>query len=113
MLTRIAARSARTRGTAHHWPRGGVGNGMTHEQAHAAMRAFLHAMGWDASDFTIQVEPAPALSRLMGVQDRLVTVACRSSGQQRSYTAGPFSSWLAELLQDVEQGGFGLPRRPM
>jgi hypothetical protein len=92
--------------TVHHWPKGGVGNGMSEQQATAAMRAFLHAMGRDATDFELQMDDGP-LSGYVPTDDRLLTVVRRSTGLERLYSAGPHSAWLAELISDVEGGEFG------
>jgi hypothetical protein len=92
--------------TVHHWPRGSVGNGMNEQQARAAMRAFLHAIGRDAADFELQMDEAP-LSGYADTDELLVTVVRRSTGLERLYSAGPHSVWLAELISDVERGEFG------
>jgi hypothetical protein len=83
---------------------------MNEQQAKAAMRGFLHAMGRDAADFDLQMDDAP-LSGYMETTDRLLTVVRRSTGLERLYSAGPHSVWLAELISDVERGEFGaMPR---
>jgi hypothetical protein len=76
-------------------------------QAGAALRSFLHALGHDPADFELEVDAESQLSELLGLDDRMVTVRRVSNGTERLYAAGRHSSWLAELLLDIEGGCFG------
>ena len=67
----------------------------------------LRASGFDVSDFEIEEDASPGLSRMLGTTDRLVTVRRRSTGDERLYAAGPGRPWFALALMDVEQGCFG------
>lgn len=95
----------RQREAVHNWP--APKGGLSELQAEAAMRGFLHATGWDAADFELHIDAAPLTARLGRPHDKILTVKRRSTAQERLYYAGPFSAWLAQLLQDVEQGHFG------
>lgn len=107
MLMRSDFSRSPRRAAVHHWPAAGRADGLSEEQAQAAMRAFLHATGWDAGDFELRTVTSPVLGRPMRPKDRLVRVTRRATGSERLYCAGPFSAWLAQLLDDVEQGCFG------
>jgi hypothetical protein len=97
------------RSAVHNWP--SPKDGLSELQVEAAMKGFLHATGWDGSDFVLRIDPAPLPTRPNRPRDRILTVRRQSTGHERLYYAGPFSSWLAQLLQDVEQGIFGARRR--
>lgn len=71
----------------------------------------LRASGFDASDFEIEEDASPGLSRLLGSNDALVTVRRRSTGDERLYAAGPGRPWFALAMMDLEQGCFGPQRR--
>lgn len=93
----------------HHWPQDRR-QGLSTGQASAAMRGFLDALGHDASDFELHVQRESPLAAWLGAGDHhMVAVRRRSTGDERLYAAGPHSSWLAELLQDLEGGRFGPP----
>lgn len=106
---RLGMISLKKRSLVHHWPQDGR-QGLSARQASAAMRGFLDALGHDASDFELQLQRESSLGAWLGNGDpRMVAVRRRSTGDQRLYAAGPHSSWLAELLQDLEGGRFGPP----
>jgi len=69
----------------------------------------LDQQGYDVADFDVEDDDSPELHQLLGLDDALVSVIRKSTGTHRLYTAGPYSSWLAELQADVEQGHFGRP----
>lgn len=73
---------------------------------HSMLKSFLAAFGCDPEDFEVHVDEDAQLSRLLGLDDRFVTVRQRSSRMERLYVASAYSSWLAELLQDVRAGHF-------
>jgi hypothetical protein len=83
---------------------------MTGEQAQAAFRSFLSTLGHDARDFALEIDHESQLSDMLGLADRLLTVRRLSTGEERLYAAGPHTSWLAALLQDLEDGHFGAER---
>lgn len=95
------------RAAVHNWP----SPVLSETQAEAAMRGFLHATGWAAADFELHIAPAPLTIRPSRPQDVILTVRRRSNGAERMYYEGPTSCWLAQLLQDVEQGVFGAKRK--
>lgn len=77
------------------------------DQAQAAFRSFLSTFGHCAEDFALEIDRESQLSVLLGLPDRLITVRRMSTGYERLYATGGSSSWLAELLQDLEDGRFG------
>lgn len=87
----------------HQWPADDLSAG----QAQAALRSFLSTRGHCPEDFALEIDHESQLSELLGLPDRLVTVRRRSTGHERLYAAGSASSWLAELLQDLDDGQFG------
>jgi hypothetical protein len=99
MLTTMTT-TARPR---HLWPV----DHLSVDQAQAALRSFLSTLGHCSDDFALEVDPESQLSALLGLPDRLVTVRRVSTGHERLYAVGAASSWLAELLQDLEDGQFG------
>jgi hypothetical protein len=52
----------------------------------------------------VPVDEDAQLSRLLGLDDRFVTVRQRCSRAERLYVASAYSSWVAELLNDVRAG---------
>lgn len=97
----------RQRAAVHSWPSAAL----SETQAEAAMRGFLHATGWQAADFELHIAPAPLATRPSRPKDTILTVRRCSNGAERLYYDGPTSSWLSQLLNDVEQGVFGARRQ--
>jgi hypothetical protein len=71
---------------------------------HVVLGSFLSAFGCDPADFEVEVEDGAQVTRLLGLDDRLIAVRQRSSGIERLYVAASYSVWLAALLSDVQAG---------
>jgi hypothetical protein len=80
----------------------------------AVLNSFLAAFGHDPRDFEVRVHEHSPIGALLGLDDRLVTVRRVSADVERLYVTSSYSSWLAELLHDVNAGQYGLApaRRP-
>lgn len=74
------------------------------------LNSFLSAFGHDPADFEIRVDEDSQLSKLLGLDDRFITVTRLSNGIERLYVATSYASWLAELLNDVSAGHYGRVR---
>lgn len=73
----------------------------------SVLRWALYRHGLDWTDFEIQASAAP-MSRL-GLNDSLLMLRCKSTGQERFYTDSADSSWLESLIDDLDHGAFGAP----
>jgi len=70
------------------------------------MAGALRGRGYDERDFELDTCRAP-LSDLMGLDDELVTVRRRSTGNERHYASTPDEPWLLGLIVDLDHGHFG------
>lgn len=104
-MTTLQPRSIEATTVHHVWP--GLDAGMSAPQACAAMRAALANGGHDPRDFELSLDEESQLNALLGISERLLTVRRRSNGEERLYSAGAHTPWLAELLHDVASGLFG------
>lgn len=73
----------------------------------AALRGFIDAIGHRPEDFSVEIDHESQLSDVLGLPDRLVTVRRVSTGHERLYSVNATSPWLADVLQDLEDGRFG------
>jgi hypothetical protein len=74
------------------------------------LHSLLRAHGLDAADFEFE-EHDSGFADVLGGSGRIVSVKCRSSGEERLYATGPDSAWLGAFMMDVGSGHFGkLPR---
>lgn len=73
----------------------------------AVLNSFLVAFGHRPGDFEVRIDEHSPVGTLLGLDDRLVTVRRVSTGVERLYVANSYSSWLAELLHDVNAGHYG------
>jgi hypothetical protein len=81
----------------------------------AVLNSFLAAFGHEPADFEVRIDERSPVGALLGLDDRLVTVRRASTRAERLYVANSYSSWLAELLYDVNAGHYGVApvRRPV
>ena len=63
-------------------------------------------LGFDQTDFVIQHEPHSALARDLGLLGGLLRVQCRSTNEDRLYSTGRGSTWMASVLGDIADGHF-------
>jgi hypothetical protein len=65
---------------------------------------FIAAFGCNPRDFEVAVDEDSQLSRLLGLNDRFVSVRQVSTGVERIYVASDYAEWLADLIADVRAG---------
>ena len=80
-------------------------------QAADVLHAALHARGFASDDFSFRVDGATAWSRSLGVPGALITVRCRSTGEERLYPLGAGSTWLGAFVMDLGGGHFARAAR--
>lgn len=73
--------------------------------AHAAY-SLLDECGFDVTDFEIEEETQSDLARLLGLAGGLMRVKCESTGEDRVYSTGMGSAWMASVLADLDDGHF-------
>ncbi len=79
--------------------------------AHAAYSLFDEC-GFDVTDFAIEEETQSDLARLLGLVGGVMRVQCQSTGEDRVYSTGMGSAWMASILSDLDDGHFhGAVRR--
>ena len=76
-----------------------------------ALLALLEDLGYAPADFDIVDEPHSALARELGLLGGLLQLTCRSTGEERLYSTGRGSAWMASVLGDLNAGCFGQARR--
>ncbi|MEO6410658.1 MAG: hypothetical protein ABIO45_18165 [Burkholderiaceae bacterium] len=68
-------------------------------------------LGFAKSDFVIQEEPHSILACQLGLLGGLLRVQCRSTDEDRLYSTGRGSTWMAAILGDLDDGHFARARR--
>lgn len=63
-------------------------------------------LGFATSDFVIEDEPHSDLARQLGLLGGLLRVQCRSTNEDRLYSTGRGSTWMAAILGDLDDGHF-------
>ena len=71
-----------------------------------AVLQLVDEMGYDPADFVVQHEPHSALARDLGLLGGLLRVQCRSTNEDRLYSTGRGSTWMASVLGDFDDGHF-------
>ena len=74
--------------------------------AHRVLGAALGARGFAAGDFELQEQSSDELSQLLGTAGGILTVRCRSTGEERFYSTGSGSAWFGAFLMDLGRGHF-------
>ena len=72
-----------------------------------ALHAALQARGLEVDDFAVQEESASGLAQSLGMNDGILKVRCRSTGEERLYSSGFGSAWFGAFLMDLGRGHFG------
>jgi hypothetical protein len=75
-------------------------------RAHQVLDAALDARGFAAGDFELEEQSSAELSQLLGVVGGILTVRCRSTGEERFYSTGAGSTWFGAFLMDLARGHF-------
>jgi hypothetical protein len=73
--------------------------------AHAAY-SLLDECGFDVTDFVIEEETQSDLARLLGLAGGVMRIRCQSTGEDRVYSTGLGSAWMASVLGDLDDGHF-------
>lgn len=76
-----------------------------------AVTCLFEECGFQVTDFLIEEETQSDLSRLLGVVGGLLRVQCRSTGEDRLYSTGSSSAWMASVLADLDDGHFAAAAR--
>lgn len=76
-----------------------------------AVMSLFEECGFEVADFLIEEETKSDLSRLLGVVGGLLRVQCRSTGEDRLYSTGSSSAWMASVLADLDDGHFAGAQR--
>ena len=76
-----------------------------------AVLALLEDLGYAPADFEIVDDPHSALARELGLLGGLLQLTCRSTGEERLYSTGRGSAWMASVLGDLDAGCFAQARR--
>lgn len=84
----------------------GLGTGASASKAHQVLDAVLDARGFAAGDFELEEESSEELSQLLGSAGVILTVRCRSTGEERFYSMGSGSAWFGAFLMDLGRGHF-------
>jgi hypothetical protein len=71
-----------------------------------ALHAALQARGLEVDDFAVQEESASGLAQSLGMNDGILKVRCRSTGEERLYSSGFGSAWFGAFLMDLDRGSF-------
>lgn len=74
--------------------------------AYQALGAALGSRGFAAGDFELEEQSSDELSQLLGGGGGLLTVRCRSTGEERFYSTGVGSTWFGAFLMDLGRGHF-------
>ncbi len=76
-----------------------------------AVLCLFHDLGFEIADFQVEDEPHSALARELGLLGGLLRVQCRSTNEDRLYSTGRGSTWMASILGDLDDGHFARARR--
>lgn len=76
-----------------------------------AVLSLFQDLGFETADFQIEDEPHSALARDLGLLGGLLRVQCRSTNEDRLYSTGRGSTWMASILGDLDDGHFARARR--
>lgn len=77
----------------------------------SAALAMLQTAGLDAADFRVSADVVPDPLSHLESSATFLTIAQRSTGQRACYFAGMHSTWLAQLVIDLDAGRFAPPSR--
>jgi len=85
--------------------------------ATAALHAALQTRGFALDDFRFGVASATADAQSLGMPGGLITIRCRSTGEERVYPFGSGSAWLGAFVMELGAGHFcraaRMPRVPV
>ena len=70
------------------------------------LRSLLPAYGLAVEDFDFEAHESSGFPELFGVPGGILTVRCRSTGEERLYATGA-ESWIGAFMLDVGSGLFG------
>ena len=77
-----------------------------------AALSLLVECGYDIADFVVDEEARSELALSLGLTGGLLRIQCRSTGEDRIYSTGHGSAWMASVLGDLDEGHFaGAVRR--
>lgn len=76
------------------------------QPATRALNATLSSRGFEIEDFRLEEISASDLAQSLGVVGGLLSVRCRSTGEERLYSTGASSGWLGAFLMDLGKGCF-------
>ena len=79
--------------------------------ATAALHAALRSRGFALDDFGVCVDGATDWTQSLGMPAGLITVRCRSTGEERMYPLGTGSAWLGAFVMDLGGGHFARAAR--
>jgi hypothetical protein len=71
-----------------------------------ALHAALVSRGYEVEDFQLEEDRSSELSGLLGIVGSVLKVRCCSTGEERIYSTGAGSAWLAIFLMDLAKGHF-------
>lgn len=70
------------------------------------LNATLRSRGFEIEDFRLREISSSDLAESLGVFGGLISVRCRSTGEERLYSTGASSAWLGAFLMDLGKGCF-------
>ena len=73
----------------------------------STFHSLIRAHGLDVENFEFAEHASSGLADLLGGNERIVAVKCRSNGEERLYATGPDSAWLGAFMMDLGSGHFG------
>ena len=71
-----------------------------------AALSLLVECGYDIADFVVDEEARSELALSLGLTGGLLRIQCRSTGEDRIYSTGRGSAWMASVLGDLDEGHF-------
>lgn len=71
-----------------------------------AALSLLVECGYDIADFVVDEEARSELALSLGLTGGLLRIQCRSTGEDRIYSTGHGSAWMASVLGDLDEGHF-------
>jgi hypothetical protein len=71
------------------------------------LHSLIRAHGLEVANFEVEEHASSGLADLLGGNERIVAVKCRSNGEERLYATGPDSAWLGAFMMDLGSGHFG------
>lgn len=77
----------------------------------ASALSLLVDCGFDVSEFAVEEETQSELALSLGLTGGLLRIQCRSTGEDRIYSTGRGSAWMASILGDLDDGHFAEARR--